>query len=484
MYFYLINNFSNIPENTNIILNDVFCTCLRENYSSYNFIMDKDNFNSVNIVSDNGYVSIRYNIQVAPHTLFSYSKTGFKSAFFRNVRLFISKEQINNSIFTEMESDYIFGKYYIKNCNNQYTNLKYITLPIKFTLNNVEYNYIYTGGEYYKSNFYSYSYSGNGFQIKAFSNTYLVDKSIENPNDSITLINSNGTTLYNNYIIDFGETPQEVPKEFANFINSNFEKVYTNSYTIMSYDGAKTLFSSSGKPPITNESLYVYGNPKILEVTYENSTTEQFSFSDSPPESNMQFVGLSLQPNSKTAVIPIGENIGYNVSQSTVFYEAYNLYKPPATTFDINLYKNIAENNRVDKTNYITSVGVLQGSLREECSITDPSIIIQSDSLPNFNYVYIPIWNRYYYVNEITSVRYGLWRISLHVDVLMTYKLDILNLNAIIGRQEYKYNRYIVDRNLPISNLPNINVIPLEIDFPPFNTSEESTFNYLLTVVS
>lgn len=148
----------------------------------------------------------------------------------------------------------------------------------------------------------------------------------------------------------------------------------------------------------------------------------------------------------------------------------------------INLYTNIAENNRVDKTKYITSVGTLQGTLRDECSITDPTIIIQSDTLPNFNYVHIPIWNRYYYVNEITSVRYGLWRISLHVDVLMSYKLDILNLNAIIDRQEFKYNRYLTDRLLPVSNEPNITVY--ELSGSPFNTSKQLVENYVLTVVS
>ena len=479
MNFYLINNYNTLEINSSVTIENSFFTCFKQTGTSY--IMTKDNF-SETIIEVDSSGNIRYKNLNRLISRFFYTKSNNSFSNLVCSRLITTANEVTSDLLHKIDTGFITGKFKIKKANFKYLNLKYTTIPVNFTFNNKNYSYFYTAPNYYLQYATQVDYNNDGFILNAFSEVYDTVYSLINPNDYIQIIDENGDTNYNDFEIDFGDTPQEVPQEFINFIKSNFSETYNNSYTIMSYDGTRKLFSTTGKPPIINESLYVYGNPKILEVFYENSYSEQFNFSDSPPESNMQFVGLALEPNSKTAVIPIGEYLEYDVTQSTVFYESYDVVKPPSSNFDINLYTNIAENNRVDKTNYITSIGTLQGVLRDECSITDPSIIIQSDILPNFNYIYIPIWNRYYYVNEITSVRYGLWRISLHVDVLMTYKVDILNLNAIIDRQEFKYNRYITDRLLPVSNEPNITIY--ELNGTPFNTNKELNQNYVLTVVS
>lgn len=115
----------------------------------------------------------------------------------------------------------------------------------------------------------------------------------------------------------------------------------------------------------------------------------------------------------------------------------------------INLYKNTAENDRVDKTNYLNQVGTLYGFFKEETSIMNPQIIIEYGVI-DFNYIYIPLLNRYYYINEIISVRNNLWRIRLNCDVLMSFKTEILNLECYVSRNEYTYNDYIEDNLLPL----------------------------------
>lgn len=122
---------------------------------------------------------------------------------------------------------------------------------------------------------------------------------------------------------------------------------------------------------------------------------------------------------------------------------------PPPTdgSIDIILYNNKAETQRVNKTDFLTQITTIKGTLRNECSLITPVITLQMDSVPAFNYMYIPLFKRYYFVTDITSVRYGLWEINLEIDVLMTYSNSIRNLKAFIDRNEFTYNNMIPDDN-------------------------------------
>lgn len=122
------------------------------------------------------------------------------------------------------------------------------------------------------------------------------------------------------------------------------------------------------------------------------------------------------------------------------------------------LYQNIAEGNRVDKTNYLTSVGLISGTFRDSTSINDLVITYQSELLPNFNYVYIPKLNRYYFVDDITSENYSLWTLALSVDPLMTYKEAILNCNGFVDRSESDFNANIIDKKRVIEEGNTIEV--------------------------
>lgn len=69
------------------------------------------------------------------------------------------------------------------------------------------------------------------------------------------------------------------------------------------------------------------------------------------------------------------------------------------------------------------------GQLKNDCSVQTPTIILdlsdfQNDEIAKFNYAYIPLFHRYYWVTDTRWIR-GLWEISLTVDVLATYKTTI-----------------------------------------------------------
>lgn len=161
----------------------------------------------------------------------------------------------------------------------------------------------------------------------------------------------------------------------------------------------------------------------------------------------------------------------------------FNVRNESEGGFDLMLYQNSAEVNRVDKTSYLVSVDTLTGVFREECSMQRPSILINTLEIPSFNYVYIPVFNRYYYVTSITTVSYGLWRVELNCDVLMSFKDKIKSLSALIGRQENDYNNYLVDNEIPTEKTPQITVI--DIPSSAFNTELTGVVNnYIVCTVS
>ena len=84
--------------------------------------------------------------------------------------------------------------------------------------------------------------------------------------------------------------------------------------------------------------------------------------------------------------------------------------------------------------------------LKADTSVLKPTLVLQSaSSLAGFNYMYIPDFNRYYFIDDIVSKNNVIWEVSGHVDVLETYKADILKQSAVISRQQNKYNLYLND---------------------------------------
>ena len=145
------------------------------------------------------------------------------------------------------------------------------------------------------------------------------------------------------------------------------------------------------------------------------------------------------------------------------------------------LYNSRAEKNRVNKNGYLDKVVELEGTLRAGTSLVNPAVVLElhdeqlkkvmdshipvvdddgndvvdDESNPvtfsyvnkvlSANYAYIPDFNRWYFVTDITSVRQNLWQVAMSVDVLMSYYGDILNLSAFIARNQNLYNPFVVD---------------------------------------
>lgn len=122
------------------------------------------------------------------------------------------------------------------------------------------------------------------------------------------------------------------------------------------------------------------------------------------------------------------------------------------------LQNNRSDSNHINKN--ITDVATLNGTLKSETSIIDPVILIEGNvNISKCNYLHIADFGRYYYINNVVSVRNNLWEIHAHVDVLQSFKNEILNNKAIIrkaGRTQ-DCNFYINDGTFHVYQNPIIN---------------------------
>ena len=98
-----------------------------------------------------------------------------------------------------------------------------------------------------------------------------------------------------------------------------------------------------------------------------------------------------------------------------------------------------------------TGVTPLSCTLKEGCSIINPVLIFDRTVVGHtYNYVYIPDFSRYYFVDDIV---YENARITYYcsVDVLATYKTTIGNSSQYVLRSAYTYNEYVIDQYYPIT---------------------------------
>ena len=89
----------------------------------------------------------------------------------------------------------------------------------------------------------------------------------------------------------------------------------------------------------------------------------------------------------------------------------------------LELYKVTNQPNELTKT--LNNAVIVNGSFRSEIDSMDVIVEIESNTY-EFNYVYIPSLNKYYFLQNLVHVNAKIIRMQLHCDVLMTYKTDIL----------------------------------------------------------
>lgn len=100
----------------------------------------------------------------------------------------------------------------------------------------------------------------------------------------------------------------------------------------------------------------------------------------------------------------------------------------------IKLYNTRSTNNTIGKV--LTDELETEIRLKSATNIKTPIVLLFSENFPHFNYAWLDDFNRYYFITNIESFPNHIYQLTLSIDVLETYKTDILNSSGFISKQE------------------------------------------------
>ena len=146
----------------------------------------------------------------------------------------------------------------------------------------------------------------------------------------------------------------------------------------------------------------------------------------------------------------------------------------------ITLYRYAGEAIRINKNRLLRDPYKVSGVLRSDTDIINPILDIEYVGVPDYNYVYIPIFERYYFVDSIRSIRTNLWRLTLSVDVLMSYIGEIYQQYGLIERSSDTHDPGIIDNMIGTKSDSTEYVINADNNIFP----EILTGDFVMTVVS
>lgn len=116
----------------------------------------------------------------------------------------------------------------------------------------------------------------------------------------------------------------------------------------------------------------------------------------------------------------------------------------------------------------------------EPCDMLNPSFIMeQGTAAASANYVYVPVFSRYYFITGRTLLSGHRLMITCAVDVLYTYGAQIKNCTGTVIRAENPKSKNIHDTKYPlVAQMKSTSTL-----FPQTPFTYLNGWNYLLTVV-
>lgn len=259
-----------------------------------------------------------------------------------------------------------------------------------------------------------------------------------------------------------------------NYITASSENPSYPSYGGF-YATAPTNFSNPDVntcwlPTTEDETPYIkyeFTQAKVLDaITFKcfSNYSSDFICNATISASNDDIDYITLATSEITGQLTTPTNIIFNLENTTA-YKYFKIsfdrklsvaYEPSLFVYDINA--NIIETVTVPTYN----INVIYKD--DETKDTPTLEMAYSAALAGANYAYCVGTGYYYYLSEPTLSAQRLY-FNCEVDLLMTYKDDILKLGCIIDRQEYEFNAYLVDDKAPILNRRVVNTLKFPVGF-------------------
>ena len=156
-------------------------------------------------------------------------------------------------------------------------------------------------------------------------------------------------------------------------------------------------------------------------------------------------------------------------------------------------------------TNYVNAL-ILTGEFITNQSVMNPVVRLQlpvdyaEDELSQvnvstmYNYAYVSMFDRFYFINDVVFNEDGLVDIQLNEDALFSFCNDIVKQKGFISRNENTSNATLVDNRLPLEDKRTISVVgagnyrvtnnSVNISFSVASFDYDTHYNYIITCVS
>lgn len=111
------------------------------------------------------------------------------------------------------------------------------------------------------------------------------------------------------------------------------------------------------------------------------------------------------------------------------------------------LYNNTSDNKKLNKN--LNTISTLDLTLYLDTNVLNPVFKVKTFN-NNGNYIYVPDLCRYYFIDNYTLSNQCVY-LHCSVDVLMSYKNEILSNEYLIKRNEFLRDNKLIDTEIPLS---------------------------------
>lgn len=165
----------------------------------------------------------------------------------------------------------------------------------------------------------------------------------------------------------------------------------------------------------------------------------------------------------------------------------YLIQKARCFCLNIDLYINASQPNVLNKSIGEPVLTITNARCIDSTNMVNPVIILSTATIPaNVNYVRIQSFHRYYFITSASLESGNVLRLSLHVDVLMSFKTSINSSTVLAYRSTAQPNVWLPDNEMPLETKKKV-IYRNFGDTPSFFGSDKTTASsksFLLTVLN
>lgn len=222
-------------------------------------------------------------------------------------------------------------------------------------------------------------------------------------------------------------------------------RIYFDDLSAYIYSGTDLYIEFRDCEDILYSAVNVFDNISI-DIQSNLKQVDQWNNSGGGASYTSNFESLSDNGSYIEFVANLNNFSSFESFVSAGIVEIY----PLANETLLYLYTQNSENNALNKS--LTLVNIINGKFNHSIGVKSLNIDVTNIDM-NFNYVYIPSLNRYYYIDSIEIISNDIRRLHLKEDVLMSWNLLIRRQSAFILRRENGSNRSVLkDDRLPLED--------------------------------